>query len=413
MNFKDTIKSYIKGAFPLILINTIENDRCKSDLNIIRNEFNGSLDQMDTEEWFKASGLSFYTWDVANGWRKSEDDKPIPSTVAPEAALRWVAGDKAPAGIYVMNNLHFYWKSPSAPMLIQLMRDFYHIGKITHKHLCMVGGSGLPAEIQPAFVVADYNMPDIEQITVTLNEILDIYNIKVSAEDKDKAISNLQGLTEVESHSAVYLSIVATKGKGLDLTVLTDVKDQMVKRTGYLECLQSDKTAEHVGGLGELKLWCRKVAKAFNNRELAKKYKLAFSKGCLIAGVSGTGKTLTAMVLAAMFGVKLYRLDVGRIFDSFVGATEKNTRGLFKVIEALGPCVILVDECEKALAGLASSNSSDAGVTARFISSMLYFMQENTTGAFFVFTANDITTLPPEIMRKGRVDEINFSLCIA
>ena len=212
-------------------------------------------------------------------------------------------------------------------------------------------------------------------------------------------------MTLAEVQGSLSIALVSEED-GIDLEVLKQEKAKMVRKSGLLEWVRDTETIKEVGGLDILKEWFTKIAVVYRNLNKAVRFGLKIPKGCLITGIPGTGKTLCAKAIASLFGVPLFRLDVGRLFSSLVGETEKNTRELFKLIDAVSPAVILVDEMEKAFAGLESSSSSDSGVTARLIGSFLYFMQEKKSPSFFVCTSNDVTKLPPEMLRKGRFDEI-------
>jgi SpoVK/Ycf46/Vps4 family AAA+-type ATPase len=166
--------------------------------------------------------------------------------------------------------------------------------------------------------------------------------------------------------------------------------------------------ARDIGGLENLKEWTKRVSKAFHEREKAEKYKLPLPKGVLVTGVPGTGKTLFAKCVAHLFGVPLFRLDMGKLFGGIVGQSEKQTRDVIGLAEAMAPCVLFVDELEKAMAGLGSSDKSDSGVTARMIGAFLSWLQDKTSMVYVVATANDVTNLPAPLLRKGRFDELWF-----
>jgi SpoVK/Ycf46/Vps4 family AAA+-type ATPase len=161
-----------------------------------------------------------------------------------------------------------------------------------------------------------------------------------------------------------------------------------------------------IGGLQVLKSWLLTRKEAFSER--ARTYGLPVPKGLLIVGVPGTGKSLTAKATANVFGVPLLKLDAGRIFGSLVGQSESNLRSAVQTAEAIAPCVLWIDEIEKGFAGSKSSGSSDGGTSARVFGSFISWMQEKTAPVFVVATANDVTQLPPEFLRKGRWDELFF-----
>jgi SpoVK/Ycf46/Vps4 family AAA+-type ATPase len=188
--------------------------------------------------------------------------------------------------------------------------------------------------------------------------------------------------------------------------VVAREKAQAVKKSGLLEILESRESLESIGGLDVLKDWLLKRRHAFTQR--AVDYGLPPAKGVLIIGLPGTGKSLSAKVAARVFGVPLLKLDAGRLYGGLVGQSEANLRSVIQTAEAIAPCCLWLDELEKGLAGSKSSGSTDGGTSARVLGSLLSWMQEKTAPVFVVATANDVTQLPPELLRAGRWDQLFF-----
>jgi SpoVK/Ycf46/Vps4 family AAA+-type ATPase len=208
----------------------------------------------------------------------------------------------------------------------------------------------------------------------------------------------------MEAENAFALSVV--KAKTIDPVIVASEKAQAVKKNGLLEIIETKETLESIGGLDVLKDWLLKRQQAFGNR--AKEYGLPTLKGLLITGIPGTGKSLTAKATAKVFGIPLLKLDAGRIFAGLVGQSEANLRSVIQTAEAIAPCVLWIDEIEKGFAGTKSSGSTDGGTSSRVFGSFISWMQEKTKPVFIVATANDVSQLPPEILRKGRFDELFF-----
>jgi len=185
-----------------------------------------------------------------------------------------------------------------------------------------------------------------------------------------------------------------------------DEKRQVIRKSGLLEYYPTEERLQNVGGLDALKTWLARRGAAFS--EAARKFGLPEPKGLLLLGVQGCGKSLTAKAIAAQWGLPLLRLDMGRIFSGLVGSSEENLRRAIQVAESVAPVVLWIDEIEKGLAGMQSSGVSDGGVTARVMGTLLTWLQEKTAPVFVVATANRIEQLPPELLRKGRFDEIFF-----
>lgn len=217
-----------------------------------------------------------------------------------------------------------------------------------------------------------------------------------------------KGLTEFEITNLLALSYAddgALTRK--DLRLIFDQKQQMIKKAGILEMIPLKETIDDIGGLENLKEWFERKAKVYKNITKAKKYGVDMPKGVLIAGVPGCGKSLNAKAAANLFGVPLLRLDMGRLMGKYVGESESNLRNAIALAEAISPCVLWIDELEKAFAGIGGTGGG-AEVTTRLFGNFLTWMQEKDSLTFVVATANDITKLPPELLRKGRFDEIFY-----
>ncbi|MBR6062085.1 MAG: AAA family ATPase, partial [Spirochaetales bacterium] len=216
----------------------------------------------------------------------------------------------------------------------------------------------------------------------------------------------LKGMNAFEIESLLSAALV-TNGELTrdDLKLIFVQKQQMVMKSGVLEMVSVKESANDIGGLENLKEWLHRKSKVYKSINKAMEFGVEIPKGMLIAGVPGCGKSLTAKVTAGMFEVPLLRLDMGKIMGKYVGESEENMRRAIALAEAIAPCVLWIDELEKAFAGISGSGNE---VTVRLFGTFLTWMQEKTSSAFVIATANDITKLPPELMRKGRFDEIFY-----
>ncbi|MGL5017090.1 MAG: AAA family ATPase, partial [Luteolibacter sp.] len=199
-------------------------------------------------------------------------------------------------------------------------------------------------------------------------------------------------------------SIIETKG--IDHKVVAREKARTLKKNGLVEVVEATTSLNDIGGLGLLKDWLVRRGGAFGGT--AKAYGLPAPKGLLIVGIPGTGKSLTAKATAGAFGLPLLRLDMGRVFGGIVGQSEANLRSVIQTAEAIAPCVLWIDEIEKGFSGSQSSGNTDGGTSSRVFGSFLSWMQEKEKPVFVVATANDVSKLPPEFLRKGRFDELFF-----
>ena len=224
----------------------------------------------------------------------------------------------------------------------------------------------------------------------------------------DEMAVSFRGLTESEVIS--ILSLALSEDGELtrkDLALIFEQKQQKVRKSGILEMIPLKEKMEDIGGLEVLKGWLKRKAVVMKDLNRAGRYGVDAPKGVLIAGVPGCGKSLSAKAAADLFQVPLLRMDMGRLLGKYVGESEENLRRALSLAEAVSPCVLWVDEMEKAFAGI-NGNSGGSEVTTRLFGNFLTWMQEKKAPVFVVATANDITRLPAELLRKGRFDEIYY-----
>ena len=427
LTFDESFDLYVKSGAPIIAITTTEVDRCTENLQALTKKLSAELKDRnlpDSHAYLRDHGYAFMIWDMARGWH-SPKGEVVAKTDKPEAALEYLTrkderGSETPPGIYVMQNFHLHLQDPyTLPVFIQRLRDVYSICKAKGVHLFIVGCQNeFPTEIRPQIASMDFSLPTRDELVEIIKDFLTKYGREVKdkkgkTEDTVILMSEVEaaadaatGMTTYELEAAIAVALKMSKGQHLDRNLIFEEKAQIVKRSGLLEHIPTDLTLDSdVGGLENLKTWLRLVAKAFNNRKAAEEYNLPIPKGFLAAGLSGTGKTLTAKAVASLFGVPLFRCDIGRVFGGIVGETETKTRELFDLMTALSPAVFLIDEMEKSLSGAASSGATDGGVTSRLLGGFLYFMQEKTVPAYIVGTVNSVDALPPELLRRGRFDE--------
>ncbi len=224
------------------------------------------------------------------------------------------------------------------------------------------------------------------------------------------AIAFLQaarGLTLGEAEN-VFARILVNQERltGEDVAEVLSEKQQIIRKSGLLEYYTTDESFERIGGLAVLKDWLAKRAPTFS--EEARNFGLAAPRGIMLLGVQGCGKSLCAKAVANQWQLPLLRFDMGRMFGSFIGASEENVRRAIAVAESVAPAILWVDEIDKALSGSQGSGATDGGTTARVFGTFLTWLSEKTAPVFVVATANDISHLPPELLRKGRLDEIFF-----
>ncbi|MCX7997880.1 MAG: AAA family ATPase [Leptospiraceae bacterium] len=295
--------------------------------------------------------------------------------------------------------------------LIQRLKNFYRQRERNpNKVLILVQPvKVLPPELEKEIALLDLPLPNKADIQVILENVCEDKKISLPKDEelKDKVLSAALGLTIMECDFA-YRKAIEKHGAITEASIPTIIqeKEAIIKKSGILEYFHPQENMENVGGLDILKNWLKKRGKAFGKG--ASDFGLDTPKGILLLGIPGTGKSLSAKAIANEWQLPLLRLDIGKVYAGIVGASEENMRNALKQAEALAPCILWVDEIEKGLAGTQSSGLSDGGTGSRVFGTFLTWMQEKTKPVFVVATANDISQLPPELLRKGRVDEIFF-----
>ena len=265
----------------------------------------------------------------------------------------------------------------------------------------------LPIELENAVTVLEPDSISEAEIRRLIIDFTDDQEIERPEKDLlDKLTTRLKGLTTTEIITILALA-VSENGRvdASDLPRVLAQKQQTVKKSGILEMIPVRESMDDIGGLENLKTWLKRKAEIFKNIKSAQDFGVDIPKGVLIAGMPGCGKSLTAKAAAKEFDVPLLRLDMGRLMGKYVGESESNMRRAIKLTEASSPCVLWIDELEKAFAGIGEGGSE---VTKRLFGSFLTWMQEKESLAFVVATANKIDRLPPELLRKGRFDEVFY-----
>lgn len=384
---REKITHYIRAGYAGLYLVSHEEQRVEAELKAIAASLKHGL-----YAWSATAGLI----DTATGTSRGPQD---PMEVL--GALAELPEDS----IVLLRDYHLFFDDPN-PILLRQLKDQLRAGK-TKGHTVAVLGCRLklPPELEREFIVVDFTLPGAEELGEVLSGILKSTGKKRPAAESTAALLDAaRGLTTTEAEDAFALSVVET-GE-LNPVVVAREKAQAVKKNGLLELIETAESLDSIGGLDRLKEWLLKRREAFSPR--AKEYGLPVPKGVLMLGIPGCGKSLTAKATASVFGVPLLRLDAGRIFAGLVGQSESNLRSVIQTAEAIAPCVLWIDELEKGFAGSKSSGSTDGGTSSRVFGSFISWMQEKRSPVFIVATANDVSQLPPELLRKGRWDELFF-----
>ena len=388
---KTRLANYFRAGFPGIAIQTSEEQRAQADVIEAVKFLNSNKKANDPER-------GVVTWSATEGlvWHL-----PAPKPVDDTQDLGAAVAQRFENTIYILRDAQT-WPYDRDFNLSRSIRDLLAWAPTEGSCIIFIGPS---FKSHPTFeksvVVTDYTLPGAKDLTKIAEGIAK--SAKKSFDGSTEIIRALSGLSTTESENALALSLIET-GE-FNAEVIYREKIAGVKKSGLLEIITPDPAGlGAVGGLDCLKTWVTKRKRAYTPE--AEAFGLPSPKGVLLVGVPGTGKSLSAKAIGTALGVPTLRLDIGSLFNSLVGESEARTREALALAEALSPCVLWVDEIDKGLAGSSGSGSNDSGVTKRVFGTVISWMQERRRPVFLVATANDVTALPPEFLRKGRFDEI-------
>jgi len=358
-----------------------------------------------------SAGYAPIAWDCANGITAIADGRPIdPRAIDPAQALAAIR-DASQRQVYALRDLHAWLRDPTVTRALRsLCRTLPQAPRDAARAVVVITPTAeVPPELQGHAIVIDVPLPDREEIGQILDAAIAALPEELRATaapngTRDAAIDAAVGLSAEEAQSTFARSIIATRR--IDPATVAQEKRRVIARERVLEWFDPLASGlEGVGGLENLKSWLTQRRAAFT--PAARAYGLSAPKGVLLVGVPGCGKSLSAKAIAAAWSMPLLRLDMGALRSKWVGESEGNIRKALKVAETVAPCVLWLDEIEKAMSG-ATQGAADGGVSADALGAVLQWMQDRAGSVFVVATANDVSKLPPELMRKGRFDEVFF-----
>ena len=390
-SLKSKLIRYIDAGFPIIYMNTFEEDKVDAIISEI------------------SSGKEVYEWNETNGYIDFETKTPMQEDCSLETMLDQLKTvDLLDRKIIVLKDITAYLEE--ARLVSKIKGIARMINQGADATVIIISTTlVIPRELEKFITILEMDYLNTDEIKGIIRTFIKDNGLQmVSDVLVDELAVAFKGLTEFEINNLLALSY-ADDGEltRKDLRLIFDQKQQMIKKAGILEMIPLKETIEDIGGLENLKEWFIRKAKVYKNMNVAKEYGVDMPKGVLIAGVPGCGKSLNAKAAANLFEVPLLRLDMGRLMGKYVGESEGNLRKAIALAEAISPCVLWIDELEKAFAGIGGGGGG-AEVTTRLFGNFLTWMQEKDSPTFVVATANDITKLPPELLRKGRFDEIFY-----
>ncbi len=390
ININKRIEYLIRARYPIIYLVTSEEARVENAIKKIALERSKKI----------------FFWSITNGI-EIENENSIADLREPLKALDYIIKSNV-NGIFILRDFHPYLNDP---VVIRKLRDVNKVLKTCLKNIILLSSVlKIPPEIEKEVAVLDYDLPSKEELSCIIDSILrsleNPANIEIFNDQKkrEKVLDAALGLTAEEAENVFAKSLVQTNQ--FDIDIILSEKEQIIRKSGILEFYKTSEEFNDIGGLENLKVWLKKRTLAFSKE--ARDFGLPQPKGILLIGIPGCGKSLTAKAISSLWKLPLLKLDVGKVFSSLVGSSEENVRRAILTAESIAPSILWLDELEKGFSGVQSSGFSDAGTTARVFGTFLTWLQEKTSSVFVVATSNNISQLPPELLRKGRFDEIFY-----
>lgn len=387
MSFEKELNIYLRARCTLMALVTIEEERALQSIKTV----------------CEATSRPCLTWDIADGFKHlTSGGAAPPATPDPLSALEFI--DKAEGNaLFVLKDFHDLWDNAKVK---RKLRSVAQRLKFTAKSILVTSPTAkVPGELKNEMVIVEFQPPTAKELDAVLTPLTETPGIRVNLTKlgRDKLVQAALGLTAAQAQR-VFAKAIVSDGvlDDRDIDLVTQEKKEIIRESESLEFYAVTETPDDVGGLDILKNWLRLRERAFTQE--ARDYGLPAPKGIALIGIPGTGKSLTAKMIGGLWHLPLLRLDVGSLFGSLVGESEERARRALRMAETVAPCIVWIDEMEKALA----HGGSDSGTSTRVFGTILTWMQEKTAACFVVATANDISSLPPELLRKGRFDEIFF-----
>ncbi len=388
MSFLNEFVLLLKARYPIIYISTYEEERLEYIIKYCTKKY---------------VSRTYYSWDFVDGYQGNPNDTGFAAKNPLEALELIEKLTPETASVFVLKDYDNFLKDLS---IIRKLKNLSRSLKTQPKNVIIISPEvNIPDTLREFVTLIEFPLPTYNEINEELVRLMTSLKQDISTELLLNLTTACQGLS-LERIRRVLSKVIAQSGT-IDTSsprLVLEEKKQIIQQTQLLEFSLTDKKISDLGGLDNFKEWLGLRAEAF--LPAAKEYGLPYPKGLLLVGVQGTGKSLAAKSVADEWSLPLLKLDFGRLFASLIGQSESRVRKMIQIAEALSPCVLWVDEIDKAFAG--ANNNGDSGTTSRVLATFLTWMSEKTTPVFVVATANNIEWIPPEIIRKGRFDEVFF-----
>lgn len=389
MNNSHDLRLIIESRIPIIVIESWEEKRALALLSKMGIQLN----------------LAVYAWSATEGIQRAdfENTAKLPHTSSPEAALRHIRSLNEP-GLFALCDFHPYLDGE--PLNIRLIKEIAMSAEDSGQRLVFISHAlSIPAEFKRFTARFSLSMPEDRKLLAAVHREAQEFakekgrKVRTDRDALNKLVSNLRGLPLEDARKlargAIFHDGAITHS---DIHSVNKAKFELLDMDGVLSFEYDTESFANVGGLGRLRDWLGKREKAFQTLGEDS------PKGIMLVGVQGGGKSLAAKAVAGLWGLPLLRMDMGAMFNKFFGESERNVRDALKLAETMAPCVLWIDEIEKGI----GSDDHDGGTSRRVLGTLLTWMAEQRKAVFLVATANDIQRLPPELIRKGRLDEIFF-----
>lgn len=388
MSFSEEFELLLRACYPLIYIPTTEEERVEAAIASCAR---------------RVGNRAVYIWDFVDGYQDNPNNAGF-GRRNPLQSLEFV--EKLPekaGGVFILRDFHRFLEDIS---ISRKLRNLARRLKSQPKNIVIVSPQvEIPPELTEVLTVVDFPLPTAAEIKAEVQRLLASTVLSLPDKLLDELVRSAQGLS-LERIRRVLTRCIASHGKlqPEDAELILEEKRQSIRQTQILDFYPATEQISDIGGLDNLKDWLLRRGGAFSER--ARTYGLPHPRGLLLVGIQGTGKSLTAKAIAHHWHLPLLRLDVGRLFGGLVGESESRTRQMISLAEALAPCILWIDEIDKAFGGI--EGKGDSGTTSRVFGTFINWLAEKQSPVFVVATANNIQALPPEMLRKGRFDEIFF-----
>jgi SpoVK/Ycf46/Vps4 family AAA+-type ATPase len=388
MSFLNEFVLLLKARYPIIYIATNEEERIEYLVKYCAKKY---------------VVRTYYSWDFVDGYQGNPSDNGFAARNPLEALDLIDKLTPETASLFILKDYDNFLKDFS---IVRKLKNLSRSLKTQPKNIIIISSEiNIPDSLKEFVTLLEFPLPSYSEILEELNRLISSLQQEIEPATLNNIATACQGLS-LERIRRVLSKVIAKYGEidSSSSSLILQEKKQIIQQTQLLEFCLNDKNISDLGGLDNFKNWLEIREQAFSQEAI--KYGLPYPKGLLLVGVQGTGKSIAAKIIAHEWQLPLLRLDFGRLFASLIGQSEQRVRKMIEIAEALSPCVLWVDEIDKAFAG--AQSSGDSGTTSRVLATFITWLSEKTSPVFVVATANNIDWIPPEILRKGRFDEMFF-----